>query len=60
MHHSRKYHLMCVGFGILTAVMAALGAGLWALIPAAGCAITCVQMIVGMIRGAKSPPEAFG
>jgi hypothetical protein len=40
-----------VSFGVLAAVLSAVGAGFWALIPAAGCAVTCAQMIVTMVRG---------
>jgi len=50
MHHSHKQMLLCVSFGVLAAVLSALGAGFWALIPAAGCALTCAQMIVMMVR----------
>jgi hypothetical protein len=51
MHHSPKHILLCVGSGALAAILSAVGAGLWALIPAAICAVTCAQMIVMMVRG---------
>jgi hypothetical protein len=57
MHHSPKLMLLCVSLGVLTAVLSALGAGAWVLIPAAGCAVTCVQMIVMMVRGGHHQPR---
>ena len=57
MHHSRKLMLLCVSFGVLAAILSAAGAGFWALIPAAGCAVTCAQMIVMMVRGGRHQPH---
>ena len=57
MHHSHTHMLLCVSFGVLAAVLSALGAGFWALIPAAGCAVTCAQMIVMMVRGGHHQPH---
>ncbi len=51
MHHSPRLMLLCVSFGALAAILSAVGAGFWALIPAVGCAVTCAQMIVMMVRG---------
>ena len=48
MKHS---HWLCGVFGLLTVCLVALGAGAWALIPAAGCAATCVLMVWDMVRG---------
>jgi len=56
-HHSHKQMLLCVSFGVLAAVLSGLGAGFWALIPAAGCALTCAQMIVMMVRGGRHQPH---
>ncbi|UGS37603.1 hypothetical protein DSM104329_04020 [Capillimicrobium parvum] len=50
MHHSPKHILLCVASGALAAILSAVGVGLWALIPAAICAVTCAQMIVMMVR----------
>lgn len=58
MHHSRKLMLLCVSFGVLAAILSAAGAGFWALIPAAGCAVTCAQMIVTMVRGGHHQPHS--
>jgi hypothetical protein len=49
--------LLCVIFGVLAAALSALGAGFWALIPAAGCALTCAQMIVMVVRGGRHQPH---
>ena len=57
MHRSHKHMLLCVSFGVLAAVLSALGAGFWALIPAVGCAVTCAQMIVMMVRGGHHQPH---
>jgi len=58
MHHSRKLMLLCVSFGVLAAILSAAGAGFWALVPAAGCAVTCAQMIVTMVRGGHHQPHS--
>jgi len=50
--------LLCVSFGVLAAILSAAGAGFWALIPAAGCAVTCAQMIVTMVRGGHHQPHS--
>ena len=58
MHHSRKLMLLCVSFGVLAAILSAAGAGFWALILAAGCAVTCAQMIVMMVRSGHHQPHS--
>lgn len=47
MNHS---HRLCVVFGALTILLLAIGAGAWALIPAAGCAAACTHMVWTMVR----------
>lgn len=46
----KRFHWLCGVFGLLTVLLVILGAGAWALIPAAGCAATCVPMVWGMVR----------
>jgi len=41
---------MCAVFGLLTVLLVSWAAVFGALIPAAGCAATCVPMIWGMVR----------
>jgi hypothetical protein len=52
MKHS---HLLCAVFGALTILLVVLGAGAWALLPAAGCAATCAHMVWTMVRGGHEP-----
>jgi hypothetical protein len=47
MKHS---HWLCGVLGALTILLAVLGAGAWALIPAAGCAAACAHMVWTMVR----------
>jgi hypothetical protein len=48
MKHSHMW--LCAAFASLTIVLAALGAGVLAFIPAAGCAVMCVTMVWTMVR----------
>jgi hypothetical protein len=54
MNHLRHMSL-CVVFAGLTVLLAVLGAGAWALIPAAGCAVVCGQMVWHMINAGHKP-----
>jgi hypothetical protein len=49
MKHSHLHMWLCGGFAALTVVV--VGAGAFALIPAAGCAVTCASMVWSMVRG---------
>ena len=49
MKHSHMW--LCGAFAALTVVLVVAGAGLFALIPAAGCAVTCASMVWSMIHG---------
>lgn len=51
MKHSHMW--LCGGFAALTVVLVVAGAGAFALIPAAGCAVMCATMIWTMVRGAS-------
>jgi hypothetical protein len=44
---------LCGTFATLTVVLVVAGAGAFALIPAAGCAVTCATMIWTMARDAR-------
>jgi hypothetical protein len=48
MKHSHMF--VCAGLGGLTVLLATLGAGPVAFVPAAGCAAMCVHMIWAMVR----------
>jgi MFS superfamily sulfate permease-like transporter len=50
-----RTHWLCAIFGALTILLVVLGAGAWALIPAAACAVTCAQMVWGMIHDGHRP-----
>ena len=56
MNHSHIW--ICISLGALTALLATLGAGLVAFVPAAGCAVMCIHMIWTMIRGGESSSQA--
>jgi hypothetical protein len=51
MKHSHMW--LCGAFAALTVVLAVAGAGAFALIPAAGCAVTCASMVWSMVRDAN-------
>ena len=55
MNHSHMW--LCGAFGALTIVLASVGAGAVALIPAAGCAVTCGMMVWSVIQGARKPSQ---
>jgi hypothetical protein len=46
---------LCGVFAGLTVLLVIVGAGAWALIPAAGCAVVCGQMVWHMITAARKP-----
>jgi hypothetical protein len=51
MKHSHHSHMwLCGGSAALTVVLVVAGAGAWAFIPAAGCAVACAMMIWTMVR----------
>jgi hypothetical protein len=48
---------LCGAFAAVTGVLAVIGAGAWAFIPAAGCAVTCGLMVLSMISGGHHQPS---
>jgi hypothetical protein len=56
MKHSHMW--LCGAFAALTVVLAVAGAGAWAFVPAAGCAVMCVTMVWTMVRSAKHGKHA--
>jgi hypothetical protein len=54
MNHSHHMWL-CAVFGGLAVLLVIVGAGAWALIPAAGCAVVCGQMVWHMISAGRKP-----
>ena len=55
MNHSHMW--LCGVFGALTVLLVVVGAGAWALIPAAGCAVTCGMMVWSMVRSGHQPSQ---
>jgi uncharacterized membrane protein len=55
MNHSHIW--ICISLGALTVLLATLGAGLVAFVPAAGCAVMCIHMIWTMVRGGESSSQ---
>jgi hypothetical protein len=55
MNHSHMW--LCGVFAALTVLLVVVGAGAWALVPAAGCAVTCGMMVWGMVRSGHEPSQ---
>jgi hypothetical protein len=55
MNHSHMW--LCGGFAALTVLLVVVGAGAWAFIPVAGCAVACGLMVWSMISGGHHQPS---